>query len=147
MVCRPRWDFIFRKKNNRTYKIIFNSDTLNPSKVTFDELSFNAQIGVLGHEYSHIIDYEDKSILDLIFCGIFYFTKKKYKEELEKTVDKIAINKGLGWQIYDFSRYVLNESSADNEYKKYKATFYYTPVEINNLLDLSYPKQKAVLEN
>lgn len=147
MLCRPRWDFIFRKKENRVYKIIFNSDSLNSAKVTFNTLSFNAQIGVIGHEYSHIIDYMNQSSFDLMLYGILYFTKKKFKEKLEKKVDKIAIDRGLGWQIYDFSRYVLNESSVDEEYKKYKATYYFTPVEINNILDLTYPTSNAALEN
>lgn len=147
MVCRPRWDFIFRKKENRTYKVIFNSDTLNPAKVTFNQLNFNAQIGVLGHEYSHILDYMKRSTTDIIKFGVLYVAHKKFKEKLEKDVDRIAIDKGLGWQIYDFSRYVLNESSADEEYKEYKATFYYTPTEINHMLDLSYPEEKKALKN
>lgn len=147
MVCRPRWDFVFRKKESRTYKIIFNSDTLNTGKVTFDQLSFNAQIGVLGHEYSHILDYKERTNRNLIKFGLLYLTHKKFKETLEKRVDKIAISKGLGWQVYDFSRYVLNESSADEEYKKYKATFYYTPTEINDMIDVSYPEENPVLKN
>jgi hypothetical protein len=145
MVCRPRWDFIFRKKENWVYKIIFNSDSLNSAKVTFDKLSFNSQIGVLGHEYSHILDYMQMSKFEVLLCGVLYFTKKSYKEKLEKRVDKIAINKGLGWQIYEFSKYVLNESSADKEYKEYKARFYYTPLEINNILNISYPPLKSAL--
>ncbi len=147
MLCRPRWDFLFRKKENRVYKIIFNSDSLNSNKVTIDELSFNAQIGVIGHEYSHIIDYMGQSKLDLVKFGFLYLTSKKFKEKLEKKIDKIAIDRGLGWQIYDFSRYVLDESSANDEYKEYKATYYYTPTEINSIIDLYYPKSEILIKN
>ena len=90
-----------------------------------DELPFDAQIGVIGHEYGHIIDYMSKNFFMVCYTGIGYMFKS-YRSKLENKVDNITISHGLGWQIYHFTAYIQLKSDASDEYKKYKKENYYS---------------------
>lgn len=130
MAARPGFLSVIKPKHKRVYYIFINNDNKNPNTVLLNELPANARIGVIAHEYAHIIDYQSKSGLQLIGYGIKYILSKRFKKKLENTVDKITIARGLGWQVYNFSSYVFNDSSVTMEYRNYKKKFYFTPPEI-----------------
>jgi len=133
MQCRPRWDFIFHKKENRSHVIYIGNKIKKENGILYKNLPLNAQIGVIGHELAHIIDYQSMNNLQMIQFGIDYLTSKK-KKEIENRVDLIAIHRGLGYQIRDFSKYVFEESSASFEYLKYKMKFYFRPHQIKEII-------------
>jgi hypothetical protein len=134
MAARPRLSFLFISKDKRKYKIIINNDYYKYKGVRFEELSLNAKVGVFGHELAHILDYETKSRWTVLQTGVNYLFKKG-KKRLESKVDYIAIERGLGWQIFDFSDYVLNRSDCCPDYKKLKEEFYFNPGEIFFFID------------
>ncbi len=133
MQCRPRWDFIFHKKENRSYVIYIGNKIKNRNGILYRDLPLNAQIGVIGHELAHIIDYQSMNNFQLSRFGINYLTSNK-KREIENNIDLIAIQRGLGYQIKDFSKYVFEESGASFEYLKYKMKFYFKPNQIKEIL-------------
>jgi len=133
MQCRPRWDFLFHKKEKRSYVMYIGNKIKNSNGILYRNLPLNAQIGVVGHELAHIIDYQRMNNLQLCRFGIDYLTSKK-KREIENRIDLIAIHRGLGYQIRDFSKYVFEESGASFEYLKYKMKFYFRPYQIKEIL-------------
>ena len=133
MQCRPRWDFLFHTKKNRSYVIYIGDKIKNGGGILYRNLPLNAQIGVIGHELAHIIDYQSMNNLKLIRFGMDYLTSKK-KKEIENRTDLIAIHRGLGYQIGDFAKYVFEESGASLEYLKYKMKFYFKPQQISEIL-------------
>lgn len=136
MQCRPRWDFLFHKKENRSYVIYIDDKIENDNGILYHDLPLNAQIGVIGHELAHIIDYQRMNNLQVIQFGIDYLKSRK-KKEIENRVDLIAIHRGLGHQIKDFSTYVFEDSGASFEYLRYKMKFYFKPNQINEILEAS----------
>ena len=127
MVARPKGIEVFRGKGKRHYIIYINDF---PSvKVSPDSVSFNAQIGVIGHELAHIVDYEKTSSLKIFYIGLSYFNKK-FRAKFERATDLRTINHGLLWQCYDFALYVHNSKNAPAEYITYKKKFYMSPKEI-----------------
>lgn len=116
------------KKQNRCYAIYIDNDT-EGNGILLDNVPFNAQIGILGHEFAHISDYETRSSSNLIGLGISYLHENG-KEKLEKKIDKLTIEKGLGWQLYDWADFVLNKSDASQKYKDFKRRIYMQPEEI-----------------
>lgn len=106
LTSRPRLLSTFKRKINRTYVITISTKTNeNLTPILFLNLPFNAQIGVLGHELGHIVEYKNKSTFQLI--GIpFNMLNTKYTNRLEFNTDLICINHGLGYQLYDWSSYV-----------------------------------------
>jgi hypothetical protein len=127
------WSMIFRKRANRKFIIRINNRKQD-SLVLFGTVPFNAKIGLLGHEFSHIIDYQNKSISGVFKRGCSYRNNKK-KELFEKEIDSITVSRGLGWQLYDWSVYVLEKSNAKQEYKTFKKDIYLEPDEIKKLME------------
>lgn len=104
--CRPTFLSLFRKRQKRAYEITISLQT-NPkfTPIMFANLPFNAQIGVLGHELSHIVDYQNRSFFGFVLIGIgqmFSFFVDKFEFE----TDKRCIEHGLGYQLKAWSEYV-----------------------------------------
>lgn len=106
LTSRPRFLSMFKKAKNRDYVITISTKsnaTLSP--ILFYNLPYNAQIGVLGHELGHISEYHGMKMGQLIGL-IFKLLDSKYIDQFEYNTDSIAINHGLGYQLYDWSTYV-----------------------------------------
>jgi len=117
---------------NKKYIIRINSKLTHP--ILLRNVPFNASIGLLGHEFAHILDYRRKNFFGIFKRGIDY-TSKRRKADFEKEVDIITIEKGLGWQLYDWSYFVLNQSMASEKYKAFKRLTYLTPEEIKQRIN------------
>ncbi|WP_372774873.1 hypothetical protein [Mangrovibacterium sp.] len=133
MSCIPRWDFIFRKKENRTYLIRIDKKLRNGKGILLEDVPFNAQVGVIGHELGHVVDYESKTAFGVIGTGFGYLFPK-YRRELEHFVDEISIYHGLGHQLASFSDYVFHQSQASEKYLRYKRKYYFQPEQIQSLM-------------
>ncbi len=132
MAARPKGIEIFRSKGKRHYIIYINDF---PSvKVSPDSVSFNAQVGIIGHELAHIAEYAQISSLKIVYVGLSYFNKK-FKAKFERATDLRTINHGLLWQCYDFALYVHKSKNTPAEYITYKKQFYMSPEEIKGLSD------------
>ncbi len=131
MQAKPKGMNVFRRKGKRKYVVIIN--TINP-KVPLDSISFNAKVGVLGHELAHIIDYESKNVWQIIGIGLRY-GNKNYRAKFERATDQRTLDAGLKWQIYDFSTYVFKYNQNNTKYLEYKKKVYMTPLEILQQLD------------
>lgn len=119
---------LFRKRNNRKYIIRINNRD-SDSVILLTDVPFNAQVGLIGHELAHFSDYNRKS-LGGVLNRLFAYSSKKGIEQYEKDIDQMTINAGLGWQLYDWSHYVLYRSNGSLSYKEYKRTVYLEPEEI-----------------
>ncbi|MFN5706252.1 MAG: hypothetical protein ACK45U_10410 [bacterium] len=132
MSTRPHiGQFLLR---NRTYVIYINSHAKEIGGVSFDELGLQEQIGIIAHELSHIVDYQNRKSFSMLKCGFYYSFFEKYHRSLERSTDMLVIQKGLAHQLYAFSNYVLNKSSASEEYKDFKRKNYLLPEEIADYL-------------
>lgn len=125
MNCRPKLTSVFKKQ--RVYNICINKKK-DFKGIILKDVPFNAQIGIIGHELAHITDYENKSSFEIIDTGIKYLIKKK-KKQYEQKIDQMTINKGLGWQLYDWANFSMYESDkATESYKEFKRRTYLQPI-------------------
>lgn len=125
----------------RTYRILINRDK-NFDGIPFDSIPYNAAIGIVGHELAHIVDYESLNIFGLIDRLVLYTSVPYGKSYFEKSIDLITINRGLGWQLYDWAKYAMYDNTiASEEYKKFKRNTYLTPEEIKKYIT-HYSKYK-----
>lgn len=132
MVARPKGLNVFRRKGKRKYIIYINN---TPSvKVPVDSVSFNAKIGVIGHELGHVLDYDNKSSLRIIANG-FGYSSKKFRAKFERATDQRTIDHGLGWQCRDWSYYVYHYENTPPKYLEYKKKVYMSWEEIEEQLD------------
>ena len=127
LTTRPTFiSLFFRRKKNRTYIVRVDD---RKDKIRVKDASFNAQIGVFGHEFAHIVDYSQRSIFGIIGRGLAYLSKKK-KEEFEKSIDRMTISHGLRIQMFEWAKFVLNSPKGSEKYKIFKREIYLEPNEI-----------------
>ena len=103
LAARPSIWAVFQKPKNRRYIVTISKKTLNfLEPILLKNLSFNAQVGVLGHEISHIAEYNQKRggyFLKLLFWQL----SKKKMDIFENNTDRRAIEHGLGYQLMAWS--------------------------------------------
>lgn len=126
MAARPTVMSAFKRKGKRKYFITLNDVNAN---IPFDPASFNAQVGVIGHELAHISYYEKQSKWTLIKLP-FKYLNKKFRVKFERDTDMRTITHNLGWQLYGWKYYGENRKEVPAEYREYKNQFYMSSKEI-----------------
>ncbi|GAD07342.1 hypothetical protein [Porphyromonas crevioricanis] len=130
MAARPISGFLLGK---RKYGVLINGDK-NFEGVLLQDTPFNAQIGIIGHELAHIADYNRKNIWGILGC-LFRYLDQDRRPLFEKETDMATIERGLGWQLYDWAVYAMYHSpKATERYKEFKQYTYMKPEEISYLI-------------
>jgi len=103
LTARPNIFAFFRNADKRKYIItISNKSSSRFSPILLSNLSFNSQIGVVGHELSHISEYNKKH--GLYFIKLLFMQLNKNKiDQLEYDTDLRCIERGLGYQLLSWS--------------------------------------------
>lgn len=105
---------LFYPKGKRRYRIfISESSRWGDSPALVRNMSFNAQVGALGHELSHTAQFHQKNLFQMVGIG-FCFISKKFHRNFELNTDRRAIDHGLGHQLYDWSLELRGGRVKDN---------------------------------
>lgn len=148
MATRPRMDGIYYSREKRTYRILINNFIESKDGINYNDVPFNARIGLIGHELGHVVDFMQKSMLRIISNGVAYVLNSPYRKNFEAKVDQITIEHGLGWQLYAFSYFVFHQTDITDDYLDFKEDNYPAPERYEEWLS-DYPhlyKQEAVEE-
>jgi hypothetical protein len=129
MMAQPHTSTLFAGLGHRTYAIFINTSKKNTGFVP-TELSFNQLVGVIGHELGHISYYSRQHTCGLLMDAFGYYFRN-YRRSFEKGTDLIAIEHGLGWQLFDFEHCVQHEMTLSKSYAKKKKSTYMTDDEIH----------------
>ncbi|NCO62393.1 MAG: hypothetical protein GW839_02325 [Flavobacteriales bacterium] len=104
LATRPSLFSMLRSAKKRTYVItISKKSTTYIDTITFKNLRFDAQIGVLGHELSHVSDYLNKGFGKMLTVGKNELFCPILVDKAEYQTDLSCINHGLGYQLLDWS--------------------------------------------
>lgn len=110
----PSFTSILKSPGKRQYIItIRNLQSKNLEPILFENLPYNAQVGVIGHELSHVVDFDRQSTWKLLNGGIRHISSK-YIDHFEYNTDSICIAHGLGYQLLEWSKYVRLSLHRDN---------------------------------
>lgn len=102
---QPKFRSLLRRRDQRSYQIRISVDV--PEFYTAgmqQNLPYNAQIGVLGHELGHTAHYLRKNLFGILALGLRYGTSKRYVIRMEHQTDQTAIDHHLGWQLLTWAR-------------------------------------------
>lgn len=130
MAARPRFFSIFGDK--RKYRIYIDTKVHKHNGILLSDATYNAQVGIFGHEFAHILDYETKTGKEVVYDG-FRFLAKHNIGLYEKYIDYITIERGLGTQLEEWARFVLHTSNASDKYKSFKKKHYFSAQEISEI--------------
>jgi len=128
MEVRPEFASAF-KNHNRKYIIFIDNEVYGDKGLLLKDVPFNAQIGVIGHELAHIMDFEKRSIKSLLLLAIDYVTLKNHAR-YERSIDEYAIRRGFGWQELEFADFMQSRSNVTSGYKRFKQINYMSSSEI-----------------
>lgn len=102
--ARPTiWSTLTRSASKRTYliKIAVKSNPIF-EPILLENLPFDAQVGVLGHELAHIQEFSNKSFWGMLGV-LFGNLSSKYMDRMEYATDDLVIRQGLGYQLLAWS--------------------------------------------
>jgi hypothetical protein len=109
--------------------------------ILFQNLPFNAQVGVIGHELGHVLDFSSMITLGVVKHAA-RSVSSTYVDHFEYRTDSICIAHGLGYQLLSWSSYVRkamhkeNWEGADNVHKPMMRERYMNPATIKKRIDL-----------
>ncbi|MFI3333594.1 MAG: hypothetical protein SNI51_01755 [Rikenellaceae bacterium] len=132
MAARPKpLSMLWRRR----YVVVIN-DNDSFDGIHLGDVPFNAQIGIIGHELAHIADYERHNLSGVVGILMRYSSKSR-KALFEREIDLATIERGLGWQLYDWAQFALDEhNGATAHYREFKRTHYLSPEEIERYINL-----------
>ena len=108
LTTKPDFESVFKRKNHRTYIITISDETIDTlSHLLFKNLNFEEQVGIIGHELSHVADFNSKNFFQTIANGIGHLSKK-HLDKMEYNTDRICIKHGLGKYLLAYSEHVRN---------------------------------------
>lgn len=103
----PSLSSMMNPLGERSYRVVISSESVpEMERILLKNLPINAQIGVIGHEIAHVLDYHKKSFTDLLAVALNYSVNPVYHAWFEKSTDLRTIEHGLGWELYSYSKYV-----------------------------------------
>jgi len=111
---RVTWAGLFEPPRKRHFLVVFSDSTegmLMP--LIFKNVSFNSQLGLIGHELAHVADFLTKTTLQII-KHVVSNVSAKYIDRFEYNTDAICIAHGLGYQLLEWSSYVRKKMHTVN---------------------------------
>lgn len=143
MQAQPTFWSLFKSKKNRRYKIfISKSFQIEGSEFSTEEIPKDVLIGWFGHELGHIMDYRNRSKLNLIWFGIKYSLSDTYIKEAERAADTYAVDKNMDDYIVATKNFILNHSDLSKSYKERIKKYYLSPDEILDMVS-----ERETIEN
>jgi hypothetical protein len=133
LTTKPDLTSVFKRRNYRTYIITISNQTIDTLKrLLFQNLTFEEQVGVIGHELSHVVDFNSKNFPQTVGIGIGHISKK-YLDRMEFNTDRICIQHGLGQYLLAYSNHVrqamhvhnwrgadyVNKGNGNGQYERY----------------------------
>ncbi len=136
MQAQPKASGLLKNKKNRSYFVMI-SEHIKIDDEVFDVKNVPSEvlIGWIGHELGHIMDYRERSAINMVWFGIKYLTSKRYIQEAERAADTYAVNHGLGKYIIATKDFILNHAQLADSYKARIKKLYLSQEEIMTLID------------
>lgn len=136
MLAQPKFWSLFGPRKNRKYVILISEYfKITGKEFRTRSMPANIMIGWLGHELGHIMDYKDRSSLNLLWFGIKYSFSGSYIIEAERAADTYAVTQGMGTYILDTKNFILDHADIEQTYKDRINKYYLSPEEIMVLVE------------
>ncbi|MFD0798351.1 hypothetical protein ACFQZJ_12840 [Maribacter chungangensis] len=131
MQAQPTFWSLFKSRKNRKYLVLVSRKfKISGKKFKTTDIEEDILIGWFGHELGHIMDYRNRSSLNLLWFGIKYTFSDRYIKEAERAADSYAVNAGMEDYILRTKRFILDKADITERYKDRIKKYYLSPDEI-----------------
>ncbi|TVZ10407.1 hypothetical protein JM80_2945 [Cellulophaga sp. RHA_52] len=143
MLAQPVFGSLLKSKKKRHYLILMSKKfKISGKEFKTTDVDSDILVGWLGHELGHILDYQNRSSLNLLWFGIKYSLSDNYIKEAERAADSYAVASGMGDYILKTKNFILNNAEIDATYKARIIKYYLSPAEIMLLVKEQEKKEQ-----
>lgn len=136
MQAQPEFWSVFKSKKKRKYKILISEKIKIADSVYYTkDIPSNIMIGWLGHELGHIMDFKNRSGLNLVGFGFKYISSKKFIRKAERRADSFAVIHGMEDYILATKEFILKKAGLTEKYVNRIKRLYLSPEEIMLLVE------------
>ncbi len=136
MQARPTFGSFFRTRKNRKYVVLISETfKISDKKFLTRHIPSDILIGWIGHELGHVMDYSNRSKLNLIWFGLKYVLSSKHIVEAERAADTYAVEHNMEGYILKTKDFILNNADIHEAYKLRIKKFYLSPEEIMDIIE------------
>ncbi|CAM4256133.1 hypothetical protein ZORO111903_10055 [Zobellia roscoffensis] len=136
MRAQPKFNSLLKSKKKRSYVILISEKIkISGKEFLTKDVPKDIMVGWLGHELGHVMDYRDRSNLNLIWFGIKYTFSGSYIKEAERAADTYAVAHGMHNYILQTKRFILDHAEIDEKYKERIRRYYLSPEEIMTIVE------------
>ena len=136
MQARPRFGSFFKRKKNREYVILISEKfKISDKEFSTKDIPSDILIGWIGHELGHVMDYQNRNKLNLIWFGLKYVFSDNHIIEAERAADTFAVAQGMESYILKTKDFILNNSDITPSYKLRIEKYYLSPEEIMDIVN------------
>ncbi len=136
MQARPTFGSFFKSRKKRHYVILISEKfKIADKEFLTRHIPDTIIIGWIGHELGHIMDYQNRSKLNLIWFGIKYVFSQNHIVEAERAADSFAVAHGMEDYILKTKDFILNNADITQSYKDRIKKYYLSPEEIMELVE------------
>jgi len=136
MQAQPRFTSFFKAKENREYVILISRNIqIEGEHFTMKDIPSEVQIGWLGHELGHVMDYRERTNFGMLIFGIKYLFSSAHIKEVERAADTYAIAHGMGDYILKTKNFILDNANLSEKYKERIRRLYISPEEVMELIN------------
>jgi len=131
MQAQPLFGSLFTTRKKRKYVVLISEKIkISGKEHLTKDVPKNIMVGWLGHELGHIMDYQNRSSLNLVWFGFKYTFSGSYLKEAERAADTYAVSHGMASYIVDTKNFILDNAEIQEKYKARIRKFYLSPEEI-----------------
>lgn len=140
---RPAWGSVIIPRKWRHYIVNIGDDAAATGKwagLVFGKANANAQVGVLGHELTHIMNFNRAGAWKMLRFGWGHLSKR-YMDRFEYNTDSLCILQGLGYQLLAWHIYLAKslgiadpENAPDPFYGDFGHERYMSPASIRRVM-------------
>ena len=136
MLAQPEFYGLFHPCIKRSYVVLISETfKITGKKFKTVDVPKTVLIGWIGHELGHIMDYQQKNNLGLIFFGIRYVLLKAHVRKAERTADLEAVRHGMATYIIKTKEFILHNAEIPEAYKNRIKSYYLSPEEIREIVE------------
>jgi len=136
MQAQPKFGSFLKHRSKRGYNIFISEKFKIAGKEFLTKhIPSEILVGWFGHELGHIIDYQERSKMNLIRFGLKYIFSDKHIVEAERAADTYAVRQGMSAYILKTKNFILNHADITEEYKNRIQKYYLSPEEIMHIVN------------
>ena len=145
MLAQPTFSSFFKSRRKRAYIILISEKfKIEEEEFLTTQIPSQVLIGWLGHELGHVMDYSERSNLNLIWFGIKYMLSDRSIIEAERAADTYAVRHGMEKYILETKEFILNHAQISTIYKERIRKYYLSPEEIMEVIHLRDEREAVI---